>query len=46
MMNAGAQASTQKKLNVRRMTVISILSAVSIVLSMIPFVGYIPLGPL
>ena len=45
MMNAGAQASTQKKLNVRRMTVISILSAVSIVLSMIPFVGYIPLGP-
>ena len=45
MMNAGAQASTQKRLNVRRMTVISILSAVSIVLSMIPFVGYIPLGP-
>lgn len=45
MMNTGVQASTQKKLNVRRMAVISILSAISIVLSMIPFVGYIPLGP-
>ena len=45
MMNAGAQASTQKRLNVRRMAVISVLSAISIVLSMIPFVGYIPLGP-
>lgn len=45
MMNAGVQASTQKRLNVRKMAVISILSAISIVLSMIPFVGYIPLGP-
>lgn len=45
MMNAGIHASTQKKLNVRRMAIISILSAISIVLSMIPFVGYIPLGP-
>ncbi|WP_455542064.1 ECF transporter S component [Intestinibacter sp.] len=45
MMNAQGQASTQKRLNVRRMAVISILSAISIVLSMIPFVGYIPLGP-
>lgn len=45
MMNAQAQASTRKRLNVRRMAVISVLSAISIVLSMIPFVGYIPLGP-
>lgn len=43
MMNV--QASAQRKLNVRRMAIISVLSAVSIVLSMIPFVGYIPLGP-
>lgn len=43
MMNV--QASAQKKVNVRRMAVISVLSAISIVLSMIPFVGYIPLGP-
>ena len=42
MMNV--QASTQRKLNVRKMAVISVLSAVSIMLSMIPFVGYIPLG--
>lgn len=42
MMNV--QASAQRKLNVRRMAVISVLSAVSIMLSMIPFVGYIPLG--
>ena len=33
MMNAGAQASTQKRLNVRRMAVISVLSAISIVLT-------------
>lgn len=46
MMNARTEASTQKKVNVRRMAVISILSAISIVLSMIPFVGYIPLGPI
>lgn len=43
MMNV--QASAQRKVNVRRMAVISVLSAISIVLSMIPFVGYIPLGP-
>ena len=45
MMNAQTQVQTQKRVNVRRMTVISVLSAISIVLSMIPFVGYIPLGP-
>ena len=43
MMNV--QTSAQRKVNVRRMAVISVLSAISIVLSMIPFVGYIPLGP-
>lgn len=43
MMNV--QASAQRKVNVRRMAVISVLSAISIVLSMIPFVGYIKLGP-
>lgn len=42
MMNV--QTSTQKKLNVRKMAIISVLSAVSIMLAMIPFVGYIPLG--
>ena len=45
MMNAQTQVQTQKRVNVRRMTVISVLSAISIVLSMIPFVGYIKLGP-
>lgn len=39
------QASTRKKLNVRRMTIISLLSAISIMLSMIPL-GYIQIGPL
>ena len=43
MMNV--QASAQRKVNIRRMAVISVLSAISIVLSMIPFVGYIKLGP-
>ena len=43
MMNV--QTSAQRKVNVRRMAVISVLSAISIVLSMIPFVGYIKLGP-
>ena len=43
MMNV--QTSAQRKVNVRRMAVISVLSAISIVLSMIPFVGYITLGP-
>lgn len=39
------QASTRKKVNVRRMTIISLLSAISIMLSMIPL-GYIQIGPL
>ena len=38
------QASTRKKVNVRRMTIISLLSAISIMLSMIPL-GYIQIGP-
>lgn len=39
------RASAQKRLNVRRMTVIAVLSAISIMLSMLPFIGYIPIGP-
>ena len=39
------QASTRKKVNVRRMTIISLLSAISIMLSMIQL-GYIQIGPL
>ncbi len=43
MMNS--QASVRKKVNVKRMTIISLLSAISIMLSMIPL-GYIQIGPL
>ncbi|WP_331681705.1 ECF transporter S component [Romboutsia sp.] len=43
MMNT--QSSATKKVNVRRMTVIGVLSAISIMLSMIPGIGYIPIGP-
>ena len=43
MMNI--QSSATKKVNVRRMTVIGVLSAISIMLSMIPGIGYIPIGP-
>ena len=39
-----SQASTRKKVNVRRMTIISLLSAISIMLSMISL-GYIQIGP-
>lgn len=38
--------SVQRRLNVRRMTVIGVLSAISIMMSMLPFIGYIPLGPI
>ena len=38
--------SAQRRLNVRRMTVIGVLSAISIMLSMLPFIGYIPIGPM
>ena len=38
-------ASVQKRLNVRKMTVIGVLSAISIMMSMLPFIGYIPIGP-
>lgn len=43
MMNS--QVATRKKVNVKRMTIISLLSAISIMLSMIPQVGYIQIGP-
>lgn len=39
-------ASAQRRLNVRRMTVIGVLSAISIMMSMLPFIGYIPIGPM
>ena len=38
--------SVQRRLNVRKMTVIGVLSAISIMMSMIPFIGYIPIGPM
>lgn len=38
--------SAQRRLNVRRMTVIGVLSAISIMMSMLPFIGYIPIGPM
>ena len=38
--------SVQRRLNVRKMTVIGVLSAISIMISMIPFIGYIPIGPM
>lgn len=40
------RTSVQRRLNVRRMTVIGVLSAISIMMSMIPFIGYIPIGPI
>ena len=39
-------ASVQRRLNVRKMTVIGVLSAISIMMSMLPFIGYIPIGPM
>ena len=39
------RTSVQRRLNVRKMTVIGVLSAISIMMSMIPFIGYIPIGP-
>ena len=38
-------ASAQRRLNVRKMTVIGVISAISIMMSMLPFIGYIPIGP-
>ena len=38
-------ASAQRRLNVRKMTVRGVLSAISIMMSMLPFIGYIPIGP-
>ncbi|MCC3866065.1 ECF transporter S component [Terrisporobacter petrolearius] len=40
------QASAQRRLNVRKMTIIGVLSAISIMMSMLPFIGYIPIGPI
>ena len=40
------QASAQRKLNVRKMAVIGVLSAISIMMSILPFIGYIPIGPI
>ncbi|RDY22988.1 ECF transporter S component [Romboutsia maritimum] len=40
------QTSSRKNVNVRRITIIAILSAISIMLSMVPFLGYIQIGPI
>ena len=40
------QTSVNNRLNVRKMTVIGVLSAISIMMSMLPFIGYIPIGPI
>ena len=40
------RTSAQRRLNVRKMTVIGVLSAISIMMSMLPFIGYIPIGPI
>lgn len=40
-----AQARSKKNVNVRKMTMIGVLSAISIVMSMVPGIGYIPIGP-
>lgn len=40
------QTSSRKNVNVRRITIIGILSAISIMLSMVPFLGYIQIGPI
>ena len=40
------RTSVQKSLNVRKMAVIGVLSAISVMMSMIPFIGYIPIGPI
>ncbi|MBN9648853.1 ECF transporter S component [Terrisporobacter glycolicus] len=40
------RASAQRRLNVRKMTIVGVLSAISIMMSMLPFIGYIPIGPI
>ncbi|MEG0180245.1 MAG: ECF transporter S component [Peptostreptococcaceae bacterium] len=40
------RTSVTRTLNVRKMTVIGVLSAISIMMSMLPFIGYIPVGPI
>lgn len=44
-MDISSSKRSARKINVRRMAVIGILSAISIMLSMIPGIGYIPIGP-
>lgn len=39
------QSSNVRKVDVRKMAIIGVLSAISIMLSMIPGIGYIPIGP-
>lgn len=39
------QTKATKNVNVRKMAIIGVLSAVSIMMSMIPGIGYIPIGP-
>ncbi len=39
------QSSSVRRVNVRRMAIIGVLSSISIMLSMVPGIGYIPIGP-
>lgn len=39
------QTKATKNVNVRKMAIIGVLSAISIMMSMIPGIGYIPIGP-
>lgn len=39
------QTKATKNVNVRKVAIIGVLSAVSIMMSMIPWIGYIPIGP-
>ncbi|MGL5329734.1 MAG: ECF transporter S component [Peptostreptococcaceae bacterium] len=40
-----SQASTKKRVSARKMAIIGMLSSISIMLSMVPFLGYIQIGP-
>lgn len=39
------QISIKKNVNVRKMTIVGVLSGISIMMSMLPGIGYIPIGP-
>ncbi|MGL5695049.1 MAG: ECF transporter S component [Peptostreptococcaceae bacterium] len=41
-----SQTSTRRKVNPKKMAIIGMLSAISMMLSMVPFLGYIQIGPI